>query len=349
VTVTLSPAHADLLARTGQRWPDGDEDRIAAMADGWRALGTRLDAVHRDHDAAARSIRRRNSGLAAAAFGEWAIRFDEGLLLFVDICARVEAALLRGARAVLTAKNAILDALDDLAAWLDEAQRRLSGVPVVGGVLTAPLELVEPFVDAARQRIRVALDDVARQLVDDILPALGALVELDKNLVQQLRKLVRGDAGAESPTTPSAAARPGNTPRGTPKVPGPKDAPSTQRGLRLENEAATTLAEAGYDVEQLVPPPGRPVPGRKEPDYRIEGKIFDAYAPTTARAFNIWTRVMEDKVDEGQADRIIINIDARDAQATVDDLRRQFQGHPIPGLKEVKVIDHGGAIVDIYP
>lgn len=91
------------------------------------------------------------------------------------------------------------------------------------------------------------------------------------------------------------------------------------------------------------------MPGRKEPDYRIEGKIFDAYSPTTARAFNIWTRVMQDKVEEGQADRIIININDPGAGANLDDLRRQFQEHPIPGLKEVKVIDHGGAIVDIYP
>jgi hypothetical protein len=279
--VTLSPAHADLLARTGRPWPDAaDEDRIVAMADGWRALGTRLDAAYRDHTGVARSIRTRNGSTGVAAFGEWATRFDDGLPWFVEICARVEAALLRAARTVLAAKNAILDALDDLAAWLDDAHRRLSGVPVVGGALAAPAELVEPLVDAARLRIAAALEDVTRQLVDDILPTLGGLVELDKRLVQELRKLVKGEAGAHWPTTASASARPGNTPRG---------------------RAAT------------------------------------------------WGRVEEDKVSANQTDRVVINIDAPDAAASLADLRRQFQEHPIPGLKEAKVIDHGGAIVDIYP
>ena len=344
MTVTLSSAHADLLARTGQRWPDGDEDRIVAMADGWRALGIRLDAVHRDHTGAARAIRIRNSGPGAAAFEQWATRFDDGLQRFVEICARIEAALLRAARTVLWAKNTILDALDDLAASINETQRRLAGVPVVGGVLAASLELVEPFVDDARRRIGVALEDVTRQLVDDILPKLSALVELDKNLVQELRKLVRGQTGADSPTTPSAAARPGNTPRGTPERSRPNDDPPTSRGHRLENEAAATLAQAGYDVEQHPS-----VPGRKRPDYSIEGRVFDAVSPTSPDAYSIWSNIRKGKIQRSQAQRIIINIDAPDAEVSVDALRAQFQQHPIPGLEEVKVIDHGGAIIDIYP
>jgi hypothetical protein len=46
---------------------------------------------------------------------------------------------------------------------------------------------------------------------------------------------------------------------------------------------------------------------------------------------------------------VIINIDAPDARVSVDDLRRQFQQNPMPGLKEAKVIGPGGAVIDIYP
>jgi len=78
-----------------------------------------------------------------------------------------------------------------------------------------------------------------------------------------------------------------------------------------ENDSAVLLARAGYRVEQ------KPVvPGRKEPDYRIEGRIFDNYAPSTSRARNIrrierveiWDLIRKDKVVAEQASRIILNL-----------------------------------------
>jgi hypothetical protein len=178
VTVVPSPTQADLLARTGRAWPDADEDRLVAMAAGWRTLGARLDVAQRDHDGLVRSIRARYSSTGVAAFGEWVTRFDESILRFLEICGAAEAALMRAAHTVLTAKNTILGALTDLAAWLDGAERR----GAVGGA--------EPLVDAARERISVALEDVTRQLDDDILPALGVLVERDRSLVRELEALL---------------------------------------------------------------------------------------------------------------------------------------------------------------
>jgi hypothetical protein len=89
--------------------------------------------------------------------------------------------------------------------------------------------------------------------------------------------------------------------------------------------------------------------GGKNPDYRIEGKVFDCVSPTTGNAYSIWSNIKKNKIDKGQTDRVIINIDSPDAQVDVDALRKQFQDHPMPGLKEVKVIGKGGAIIDIYP
>ena len=48
----------------------------------------------------------------------------------------------------------------------------------------------------------------------------------------------------------------------------------TKRGLGRENESADLLADAGYNVHQ-----NPKVTGDKNPDYLIEGRIFDNYAP----------------------------------------------------------------------
>jgi|GEM_PF-3776583 len=82
-----------------------------------------------------------------------------------------------------------------------------------------------------------------------------------------------------------------------------RDNAETIRGRTRENEAAQTLAKNGYDVEQ------RPkVPGGKEPDYRIEGEIFDCYSPEYGKPVRGIGSVIERKVQKGQADRIVLNL-----------------------------------------
>ena len=107
-----------------------------------------------------------------------------------------------------------------------------------------------------------------------------------------------------------------------------------------ENESADILARAGYRVEQ-----NPVVPGSKEPDYRIEGRIFDNYAPSTSRARKIWSEV-QDKILDEQADRIVLNLD--DSPVTLQVLKRQFNDWPMPGLKEVIVV-RGGTIIPFWP
>lgn len=51
---------------------------------------------------------------------------------------------------------------------------------------------------------------------------------------------------------------------------------ATQRSLLRENEAAETLAKNGYEVEQNPIVKGT----NRNPDYIIEGEIFDCYAPS---------------------------------------------------------------------
>jgi hypothetical protein len=345
VTVTLPPELADLLGRTGHSWPDADEDRIVAMADGWNGLHIGLDTLRGDHNDSVRSILADSRGEAVSAYGEWVAKYDALLLRLVEVCARAEALLLAIARTVLAAKKAVLDALEALARALERAKRGIKQVPIIGDVIGATIEeVIQPLFEAAREVIGEILDMIAELVADLIVPRLVEFIELVKGTVQDLRKLLKRETGSDWPTSPSGQAHPENKPHGRPETWNERDQDSTKRGRRLENEAATTLAQAGYEVEQQPS-----VPGRKNPDYKIEGKVFDCTSPTAPSVRNIWSRIKVEKVNEGQANRIIINIDAPDAQVSVDELRKQFQEHPMPGLKEAKVIGPGGAVVDIYP
>jgi hypothetical protein len=150
-------------------------------------------------------------------------------------------------------------------------------------------------------------------------------------------------------TKPSDQPDPNDQSRGrrTRIDPNDKD-PVNQRAIRLENDGADDLARAGYDVEQNPPVGGTSNPN-SHPDYRIEGEVFDCYSPSTGSSRNIWDYVREEKVEKGQSDRVIINLNDPGARADVDALRKQFHDWPMPGLKEVKVIDKGGKVIDLYP
>jgi hypothetical protein len=181
VTVTLPPDLADLLGRTGHSWPDADEDRIVAMADGWKGPHTRLDTLRGDHDDSVRSILADNRGEDVPAYGEWVAKYDALLLRLVEFCARAEALLLAIARTVLAAKKAILDALEALARAIEQAKRGIRQVPIIGDVVgTAIEEVIQPLLEAAREVIGEILDMIADLVVDLIVPRLVEFIELVK-------------------------------------------------------------------------------------------------------------------------------------------------------------------------
>lgn len=142
-------------------------------------------------------------------------------------------------------------------------------------------------------------------------------------------------------TKPSRTPDPDATPRGKPESLSKNDDAETVRAKGREVHSADTLAKAGYDVEQT---PGT-ING-KNPDFRIEGKVFDNYAPTAKNPRSIWSAVQK-KVDSGQTERVVLNLG--DSDADLGALRSQFQSWPMNGLKEVMVIDRAGNIVHLYP
>ncbi|ENK9962541.1 hypothetical protein AB4G05_005170 [Salmonella enterica] len=59
-----------------------------------------------------------------------------------------------------------------------------------------------------------------------------------------------------------------------------------KRAIWRENESAIILSQRGYNVEQ-----NPSVPGIKNPDFKINGEVFDNIAPTTSNVRNIYDRV----------------------------------------------------------
>lgn len=103
---------------------------------------------------------------------------------------------------------------------------------------------------------------------------------------------------------------------------------------------AQVLARQGYDVEQ-----NPAVPGLKNPDYLVEGRIFDAYSPTRSKVRSI-AGAIEEKVVSGQTSRVVVDLD--NTPVTADELREQLRRWPIAGLLEVLAV-RGAEVVRLYP
>ncbi|ADZ82159.1 CdiA C-terminal domain-containing protein [Cellulosilyticum lentocellum] len=117
------------------------------------------------------------------------------------------------------------------------------------------------------------------------------------------------------------------------------------RALTRENEAADTLAKQGYVVEQ-----NPKVPGNKNPDYLIEGEIFDCYSPQKGTSVRNIASGISNKVETGQTNRIILNLDDWHGNGgNLDDLVTQLNEWPIEGLEEVKIINQYHEVINIYP
>lgn len=153
-----------------------------------------------------------------------------------------------------------------------------------------------------------------------------------------------GDGGGGDRTRPSGKPDPEAKPTGKRADPTGHD-DEVRRSLMRENDSADVLARGGYKVEQQPS-----VPGSRNPDYRIEGRIFDNYAPKTSNARNIWSEINNSKLNPPnkarQADRIVLNLS--DSAVEMAALKKQFSDWPMEGLKEVIVIKNG-QIIPFWP
>jgi hypothetical protein len=180
--------------------------------------------------------------------------------------------------------------------------------------------------------------------IADALDNLRSQIEALKGLLTRAsaRPTHAADVPSASGARPPAVTKPVHAPDASRR---PSGSPteldgSKTRGLERENESALALARAGYDVEQN--PASTTI---KKPDYRIQGEVWDCYAPDSGNARNI-RKAMRNKVSKQQASRIILNLD--DCDAGPAEIKAVLQRDPIRGLEEIKIV-HKGEVTQFYP
>lgn len=113
-----------------------------------------------------------------------------------------------------------------------------------------------------------------------------------------------------------------------------------RRGKQRENEAADTIVKNGYNITH-----NPEIQGKKNPDYIIDGKIYDCYSPSLHREIPLIVKKIITKVNSGQAARIVLNLDDWKGKRTYHrDVRRlkdSIREASIDGLKGVMIVRRG--------
>lgn len=328
---------ADFTLRLSTRTrPDGTTERALYYED---VDGTFLSGVSAEpieeipesapsgEQAAAASEESFSSFLEGALLGDfadndsWSAVAGQTVVSFIPVVGQIA-----DARDTVAAIRDVAEGKDG--AWLRLAAAGIGWIPGLG-------DLAKDGLRGVRKLGTEVVEDGAERIAKE------AAAEGEQRLVREGAEEGAQAAAEVRRTLPSSEPDPSATPRGTPTKRNPKDqAASSVRGYGRENESAQTLARNGYDVEQ-----NPVVDGPKRPDYRIEGEIFDNYAPSTPRPRNIWKEVVR-KVDEEQTERVVLNLD--DSPVDLDALTAQFAAWPIEGLQEVLVV-RGEQVIHFYP
>lgn len=119
------------------------------------------------------------------------------------------------------------------------------------------------------------------------------------------------------------------------------------RGWIKQNESADIFAKEGYHVKMLDEIEGGNGHGIKEgsnPDFLIEGKVFDHYAPISTKSANGIAEEIKRKTKD-QADRIVLNLDgftdARVAEVSQKIIGKTKQNGDLRRLQELFIIREG--------
>jgi uncharacterized protein YukE len=315
-------------------WLAGDPGQISAHAQTWRTIAGTLHDRSSDLDRAVRWDITEWQGTAADAYRTWTGQQKDAVAALAG-AAETMAAITEGAGMLVAGvRMMVRDAIAVLVSRLityaaEEAFSFGLATPLV-------VEQVSTLCASWGARIAKWLRGLVSSLehLRGLTGKLAEAIEAIKKLLTRLSK--GGDSGL---TTPSGKPDPGRNPRG-PRT-GAHPTRKLDRPLRRENESADTLSQHGYDVEQNPPT----TPAGKNPDYKIEGEYFDNYAPSSKNLDNIRDEV-SGKVKEGQADRIVLNLD--DCPRSMEEIRGVFERKPIAELKEILVVKDG-KVVPFYP
>lgn len=115
----------------------------------------------------------------------------------------------------------------------------------------------------------------------------------------------------------------------------------------LGRAISRSLADQGYDIEMLDEVNGGNGHGIKEtsnPDFRIEGEIFDCYAPSIDTNVDNIFRNIRTKT-KTQAERIVLNLDGftpeKITEVTEGILRKANPNGDLKNLQELLIVVDG--------
>lgn len=120
---------------------------------------------------------------------------------------------------------------------------------------------------------------------------------------------------------------------GDPEIPPPNAPPEMVRSITRQNEAAKSLAKAGYDVEQMP----NTLKNQANPDLKINGELADVASPQTGSTLSIW-RTINDKVIK-QANNVVLNL--ADSPLGFNDIEKSLAEYPVPNLKRLYLLKDG--------
>ncbi|MFC8684459.1 late control protein [Brevibacillus porteri] len=187
---------------------------------------------------------------------------------------------------------------------------------------------------------------------------------------KDLPKVVNGDFGSSNHSTPPKG-KPDSTKKNDPQGDKKPDAEGTgnvnltepslpkggkpkgnytkgdSHGIKKESETADLMADQGYDIEMLDEVNGGNGYGIKEssnPDFLIEGKVFDCYAPTIETNVDNILRNTTKKT-KTQAERIVLNLDQFPSEKVAEIiqgiLRKANPNGDLKNLKELFIVKDG--------
>jgi hypothetical protein len=251
----------------------------------------------------------------------------------------------------LTALSGITDeqSSDQVAVRLGAARHRFTSAVLSG-------ERANTALDDARSAAQESEAQVLSRLVDDVqtdlelgLTALTSAVEdleAEESAAARWgaattagRASTAGARGDDDLTRPSRAPDPHATPEGVAET-APRARADVQEALRYQNEAAFTLARAGYRVRRLPRSDTAP-----SPDFELEDRAFDCYTPRRDTSADAVRTKLRRKAGH-QAARFVINLDR--SRLDPAEIRLRLQANPPHGVREVLAV-RNDTVLRIFP
>lgn len=251
-----------------------------------------------------------------------------------------------------------------------------AGAKVATSVMPKATAIAEEFLTTSIKGAKAAMRSAEDALLPELVTPEGVTIKTPSTQGKTpLEKMsdpleMRGQGGYESnevttsggtkmprvkqphEVEPSVKANEANTPLGeAERIKTNADARQV-RGITRQNEAAETLAKNGYAVEQkpqITETDRMSQPWlnkNKNPDFKIEGEIFDAYAPDKLTNADGIRRNIQSKVQQGQTRRIVLNMD--DNSVSLSDLKKLLWQEPVVELQQILVVKDG-KVIKFFP